>query len=186
MTIKPAQKPGAILVEVDRGEEKLLTSHPPQLFAIKTILVPTDFSECSGKALRYAVPLARQFGAKIVLIHVAEFQYAGSEIDDLELPRIEREVVARYRQRLEKVGVQEAGKDVQVDAIACVGKIVPEIILAAKAARADLIVISTHGGSRACTSDLGSTSERVVRHAPCPVLVVREREHDFIRDEPEI
>ena len=182
MTIKPAQKPGAVAVELDRGEEKLLAPPPPPLFAIKTILVPTDFSDCSRKALRYAVPLARQFGAKIVLMHVAAFQYAGSESDDLELPQIEKQIVAEYRQRLAKLGAQEAGANVRVDTIAWVGKVVPEIISAAKSIKADLIVISTHGGSCAGKLDLGSTTERVVRHAPCPVLVVREREHEFLRE----
>jgi nucleotide-binding universal stress UspA family protein len=186
MTIKPAHKAGAVVVELDRGEEKLLASDRPPLFAIQTILVPTDFSECSRKALRYAVPLARQFGAKIVLMHAAEFQYAGSEIDDLDLPSIERQVVAKYRQRLEEMGKEEGAAGVRVDAMASVGKVVPEIISTARSTKADLVIISTHGGSRACTSDLGSTTERVVRHAPCPVLVVREKEHDFLQNESEI
>lgn len=182
MTIKPAHKRGSVVVELDRGEEKVLTSQSPPLFAIKTILVPTDFSECSRKALRYAVPLARQFGAKIVLMHVAAFHYAGSEIDDMELPRVEKQVVAKYRERLENMGKEDA-VGVRVSALASVGKVVPDIILTARSTKADLVIISTHGGSRACTSDLGSTTERVVRHAPCPVLVVREREHEFLQNE---
>jgi nucleotide-binding universal stress UspA family protein len=180
MRIKPISKPGAVMVELDRGEEKFLTPQSPQLFSIKTILVPTDFSECSRKALRYAIPLARQFGAKIVLVHVAAFHYAGSEIDDLELAQFEKRMVAEYDQRLRKMGAEEGEKDLRFETIAWVGKVVPEIISAAKAIKADLIVISTHGGSCAGKLDLGSTTERVVRHAPCPVLVVREREHEFL------
>jgi nucleotide-binding universal stress UspA family protein len=179
MTVKPAHKRGSVVVELDRGEEKLLTSQPSPLFAVETILVPTDFSECSRQALRYAVPLAKQFGAKIVLLHVADFQYAGSEIDDLDLARVEQQVVATYRQRLEDIGKEEAGA-VRFDAVASVGKVLPAIISTAKSTKADLIVISTHGWSRACTPDLGSTTERVVRHAPCPVLVVREKEREFL------
>ena len=51
MTVKPAHKRGSVVVELDRGEEKLLTSQPSPLFAVETILVPTDFSECSRQAL---------------------------------------------------------------------------------------------------------------------------------------
>jgi nucleotide-binding universal stress UspA family protein len=181
--IKPTVKPGAVVLELDRGEEKFLSSEPPPLFAIKTVLVPTDFSECSRKALSYAVPLAQQFGAKIVLVHIAHFHYAGSEIDDLELAQFEKRIVADYQQRLEKMGAEQEAPDLRFETIAWVGKVVPGIISAAKATKADLIVISTHGGACAGKLDLGSTTERVVRHAPCPVLVVREREHEFLANQ---
>jgi universal stress protein A len=183
MTIKPTSKPGAVVLELDRGEEKLLSSQAPPLFAIKTVLVPTDFSECSRKALRYAVPLARQFGAKIVLVHIAQCHYVGSEIDDLELAQFEKRIVADYQERLEKMAAEQGARDLPFETIAWVGKVVPEIISAAKATKADLIVISTHGGACAGKLDLGSTTERVVRHAPCPVLVVREREHEFLANQ---
>ena len=55
-----------------------------------------------------------------------------------------------------------------------------EITTAAKELDVDLIVITTHGRTGLKHALLGSTAERVVRHAPCPVLTVREREHDFI------
>jgi nucleotide-binding universal stress UspA family protein len=85
---------------MEGGDERLLAPEAFQPFDIKTILVPMDFSDCSRKALAYAVPFARQFGAKLVLLHVAQFEYAGSEIDNLELPQIEKQVVETYRKRL--------------------------------------------------------------------------------------
>jgi len=168
-------------MELDRSEERLLAPEPLQHFAINIILVPTDFSECSRKALRYAVPLANQFGAKIVLLNVAQFHYAGSEIDDLELPRAEKQIVELIRRRLSELVASETA-NVFCQTEVCVGKVVPEIITAAKTMKADLIVISTHAGSSAKNAFLGSTTERVVRHAPCPVLVVREREHEFLQN----
>jgi nucleotide-binding universal stress UspA family protein len=184
MRIKPTAKRGSVLLELQRDEERLLVPEASgtlgvESFALQTILVPIDFSECSRNAIRYAVPLAQQFGAKLILLEVARFEYAGSETDDLELPLLERKVVDAYRRRLDELAkreIRDAAYQVQVS----IGKTVPNIISVAKSAKADLIVISTHGCS-GNDSIVGSTTERVVRHAPCPVLVVREREHEFIR-----
>jgi hypothetical protein len=59
-----------------------------------------------------------------------------------------------------------------------------EIVRAAEETNTDLIIISTHGHGGWARMLIGSTAERVVRHAPCPVLVVREREHDFLDTPP--
>jgi universal stress protein A len=61
-----------------------------------------------------------------------------------------------------------------------IGRAFDEITAAAREQKADLIVISTHGYSGVKHVVLGSVAERVVRHAPCPVLVVREHERDFV------
>jgi universal stress protein A len=177
MTVKPLPKRGVVLT-LAQDEEKLLAP-PTAPFALRTILVPIDFSECSKKALLYALPLARQFGARLILLHVAQFQYAGSENDDLELPVLERKVVAAYQQRLNDLAKDEL-RTCLSKPVVCIGRVVPDIIAIAKSENADVIVISTHGCSGK-DSILGSTTQRVVRHAPCPVLVVREREHEFVR-----
>jgi nucleotide-binding universal stress UspA family protein len=100
----------------------------------------------------------------------------------MDLPLIEKQVVDMYRKRLTDVGEVEA-PGARVEPVVRVGKVVPEVVTAAKSTGTDLIVISTHGCSRAEGTLLGSTTERVVRHAPCPVLVVREKEREFLRKE---
>src|SRR5688572_13150689 len=76
-------------------------------FAVKTVLVPVDFSEGSRKALKYAGALFKQFGATVVLLHVANFQYAGSEPDALELAEIETTAVAARKRELAVVSSRE-------------------------------------------------------------------------------
>src|SRR5256885_14603057 len=87
MKIKPATKRGQVIVELNRKDESILgtsqnTYNKPTPFSLKDILVPIDFSDCSKKALRYAVPFAKQFGATITLLHVVHVNYsAGPEFE---------------------------------------------------------------------------------------------------------
>ena len=72
-----------------------------------------------------------------------------------------------------------------VHPLVCIGKPFEDIINIAKTFNADLIIIATHGGAGWIRTLLGSTAEWVVRHAPCPVLVVRQVEHEVVqRDQP--
>ncbi|HZI32316.1 MAG TPA: universal stress protein, partial [Candidatus Binatia bacterium] len=83
MKIKPSKKPGNVVVEMNpRDSERLsqaaeTANGAPRPFKLRTILVPVDFSACSRKALQYAIPLAREFGAAIALIHVVHVNYAA-------------------------------------------------------------------------------------------------------------
>jgi len=70
MTIQPASEPGAVVVTPGRHEAQLLSPSSP--FALSPILVPLDFSPCSPKALAYALPLANQFKAGLVILHVVK------------------------------------------------------------------------------------------------------------------
>lgn len=139
---------------------------------IQSILVPTDFSAPSIKALRYAEELAVQFDAKIILLNVVEpigptpdFAYNPMVLD-------EKIIVSTAQQHLKKFAVKE-GLDT---APTYVRQGVPfhEISRAAVELKADLICIATHGYTGLKHVFMGSTAERVVRHAPCPVLVVRQ------------
>ena len=139
---------------------------------IREILVPTDFSEHSNFALRYAMPLARQFDARITLLHVIEPAsvpsdglYLGSATDHL-IPVAEHEIACIWER--EKAIRPPAWRSI-------VGEGVPsEVILRTAAAeKTDLIIIATHGRTGLARVFLGSTAERVIRQAPCPVLVVR-------------
>jgi len=176
MRIKPTAKAGGVLVELGPEEAQIpaqaLQTAPE--FKIQKILVPVDFSDCSVKALQYAIPFARQFGAELKLLYVLEPypavpEMAPYDFDDLHDSHQELDALAK---------AIEGG----VRSSTSLRKGMPhtEIAEAAREFGADLIIISTHGRKGFSRLLLGSTSEKVVRNAPCPVLIVRECEHEFI------
>lgn len=152
-------------------------------FRLKKILVPTDFSDCSAKALAYALAFAKLSQAEIILLHVVEpisYPMYGQDVAaDLsgfqaDLLQASTEHLARFRQ-------EKAGNYQPLRTIITEGGSYWEIVETAKSENVDLIILSTHGHTGLRHVLLGSTAERVVRHAPCPVLTVREREHEFIK-----
>jgi nucleotide-binding universal stress UspA family protein len=146
----------------------------PLPFAMQRILVPVDFSECSKKALQYAIAFARQFGAELHLLYVEE---TYPVIADLGPVAIQDLPDARGELEELRIGI---GEGVQSTATVRTG--LPHIVIGEVAAELgiDLIIISTHGRKGLQRMFIGSTAERVVRYAPCPVLIVREREREFI------
>jgi len=153
----------------------------PLRFHIKSVLVPLDFSEESKKALAYAVPFAEQFGAKLTLLHVVEPVATPGFAASFPLALENDKLMAVCKGKLEHLIKEQAidPKLVEKALVRC-GRSFHEIAEAARTLKVDLIVISTHGYRGLKHALLGSTTERVVRHAPCPVLVVREREHEFV------
>ncbi len=150
-------------------------------FCIQKILVPVDFSECSRKALRYAIPFAKQFGASITLVFVAQINYAVGEFGMVDSPLMEGQVREAAERAMEKLLREEIGDTVPATRQTRLGRPASEIAAAAKEIDADLIIISTHGHTGLKHVFLGSVTENVARIAPCPVLVVREEEHEFLR-----
>jgi nucleotide-binding universal stress UspA family protein len=184
MKAKPPIKSGRTVRELKGADEKFLTDVPAdEPFKIKKILVPVDFSPLSKKALRYAVPFARQHQARLVLVHAVEpvlypENYIGALPPDIEDVNISRAKAAK--KQLAAVCEDEVAKAIASETVVHIGRPYEEIISIAKDQNADLIIIATHGRKGLKHAFLGSTAERVVRHAPCPVLVVRERENDFV------
>ena len=153
----------------------------PALLNIRSILVPTDFSPASEKALAYAVPFARQFGAKLILLHVVEPVATPDFASSFPLALENDKVMAQCRKHLEGVSRNlEIEPKLMERTLVRYGRSFHEITDAARTLKVDLIIISTHGYTGLKRALLGSTTERVVRHAPCPVLVVRERGREFL------
>ena len=180
MKIKPATQKGAVLVEVKSGEDILLK---PPSFQIQRILVPVDFSEMATKAIQYANPLATLLGAEVVLVHVVPPTYTlPPELGYLppEMAASQQELVDSTRECLNKLCSREIGPGVRSEVKVRLGVAWQEIVCEAEESKADLIILSTHGRTGLKHALLGSVTERVVRHAACPVLVVRERERDFV------
>lgn len=150
---------------------------------LKTILVPVDFSDCGRKALQYAMPLAHQFGGQLILLYVVQEPYPVTEFGGLALAQMENDLCADAAAELEKFAAEEVRPQVPVTTSVVVGTPEIQIVDKAKSDNVDLIVISTHGRTGLKHIFIGSVVENVVRHAPCPVLVVRESEHEFVATE---
>lgn len=141
---------------------------------INTILVPVDFSDCSLRGLNYAVGFADKCAAKIILLHAVELGYAhtsdGYAMYDLsELKKAAQKDAER--QMAEFVKAARFGR-VPFETAIRTGSSVEEISAFADSHDVDLILTSTHGLTGFKHVLIGSTAEKVVRHAPCPVLVV--------------
>jgi nucleotide-binding universal stress UspA family protein len=146
----------------------------PLALKIKNILVPVDFSDPSRKAVKYAIQFAQQFDAKLTLVHVVE-PIGMPDFDSFPLAADTGKIVRAVKARLELLCKQEALCPPMLQGVQVrQGKAFQEIVEVARTAGMDLIVIATHGYTGLQLVLLGSTTERVVRHAPCPVLVVRE------------
>jgi universal stress protein A len=148
---------------------------------IRKILVPTDFSPASGKAFEYARRLAEEFDAEVMLVHVLE---PGASSVFAGLPDasalVEAELATAETNLRALVDSARMCRTACAKSTIRTGVATHEIVEVAKELDVDLIVIATHGFTGWKYFAIGSTAERVARAAPCPVLVVREKEHDFI------
>jgi len=176
MKIKPTSKTGGVLVELSPEESQIPAQSvaTTPVFKLQKILVPVDFSDCSQKALQYAIPFAKQFGAELVLLHVVEPYSLVPEMVPYDF-----ETTRDSRVELDALA-GEVAKTAHCQTSVRTGTAHLEITAAARDLCADLIIISTHGHTGLTRKVFGSTTEKVVRYAPCPVLIVRERERDFV------
>jgi universal stress protein A len=148
---------------------------------LKKILVPLDFSPLSKQALKYALRFAQQFQTELTLLHVLE-PAVPPTFEGLQMaPPLPEEESSRAEKSLRTlVGSARAAGVSKVRSIFRRGLAAHEIVEAAKDLDVDLIVIATHGYRGWKHFCIGSTAERAVRAAPCPVLVVREKKHEFV------
>ncbi len=166
MKMKSSKKPAK------SRRESATTTTPPN---IRKIIATTDFSDESQSGVRYAVTLAEQMRATIALLHVIEPPSRLSGVESGVLAREDSELTKFAREKLAALAKREGKGDVAVTSSVRTGNPFHEITTAAREDAADLIVIATHGYTGAKRVVLGSTTERVVRHAPCPVLTVPTR-----------
>jgi nucleotide-binding universal stress UspA family protein len=143
--------------------------------AIHRILVPIDFSAHSRNALRCAIPLARQFRASIHLVYVVEPTVYPADLGfgQVVYPTFEEELGTKGASELENIITEEIGGAVSATSEVRTGKPHQEILREASEKDIDLIVIATHGHTGVEHMLFGSTAERIVRNAPCPVLTIR-------------
>lgn len=145
------------------------------MFTVSSILVPTDFSENAQKALDLAKEIARGTNATLHLIHVvepvvypADWSYAQVGFADLE-----RELEINMQKELNGIADVLQKEGYKVETAILRGRASDEICAYAKDHKASMVAIGTHGRGGLEHFLFGSTTERVLRKAPCPVLSVR-------------
>jgi|SRR5262245_22502460 len=154
------------------------------MIALKTVLVATDFGPASESALRYGRALARGFGATLHVLHVTENVFARA-MDGYGYaaipPQVQEDLERAGRRQTEELLDDEDRRELHAIAVTATSNSPANAIVTYAAAnRIDLIVMGTHGRGPISRLFMGSVAERVVRMAPCPVLTVRNPEHEFV------
>lgn len=168
MKVMPAKKP----------HPEVLTRMQPEL---QRVLVAVDFSDESLSALDYAGALAGRLGASLTIVHVVEPDLSATKREtpagSATIGDSERQAAAKLD--LNALASRMLGDCRVVETLVRSGIAFFEIAQTAQALGADFIVIGAHGLAGSNPSLLGSTVEKVVRHAACPVLVVRGSKNDY-------
>jgi len=146
---------------------------------IERILFPTDFSEGARHALPYAVDLAKQYDAKLYILHIVYdvISTSGWYVPHIPVDELYDDMEKSALKEMERGCIEAVGGYSKVEHSVARGMPKEEILKFAADNEVDLIVIGTHGRSGIDRILFGSTAERVVRKAPCPVLSVRLPEH---------
>ncbi|MEI6756677.1 MAG: universal stress protein [Chlorobium sp.] len=144
------------------------------MITIKKIICPVDFSGLSRKALKYANEFARLSNGEVFLVGVIENDPTITYSHGLEKERAESE------QKLADLIEEEQMAGIVADYVIYEGFPEECILDYAKRQEADIIIMGSHGRRGLKRMILGSVAEHIVRRAPCPVLVVKENEHEFI------
>jgi nucleotide-binding universal stress UspA family protein len=152
------------------------------MVVIRNILVATDFGEASGVALAYGRDLARNYKARLHVLHVVEdaIMHLTPEVG-LIGSDLQQDLESQAARELNGLVTDEDRRNLDAVAVIDCGVNIADAINAyAKANTIDLIVTGTHGRGVVKHLLMGSVAERVVRTAPCPVLTVHAHERDFI------
>jgi nucleotide-binding universal stress UspA family protein len=157
--------------------------HLSDLSTIKNILFPTDFSNYSKKALPYALSFAERYEATLHVLHVFEQRiHPAFYIMDKSSPfDLDNGLQERALDALDEFVYSDLRGKIDFKCQVLSGKPFVEIINYARQKEIDLIVIATHGLTGLEYMIIGSTTERVVRKSPCPVLSIKDPEHEFVK-----
>ena len=149
--------------------------HPVVRLSISHILVPIDFSVHSKNALKYAIPLAEEFSASLHLVYVVEPTIYPADLGfgQVVLPGVEDELRQKAADELRELIGREIGDKIPTTATVRTGSPHQEILDEADEQNVDLIVVASHGHSGVEQILFGSTADRIVHNAKCPVLTVR-------------
>jgi nucleotide-binding universal stress UspA family protein len=152
------------------------------MIKLKRLLLPTDFSESARNAFTYALSLAREYEAELHLLHVIEILPAGytSELFPGAMSKVMEEIGGYARNEMARLAAEASAQGRIPREHVAQGKPAAEILRVAREAEIDLIVIGVHGRGALSHALFGSTTEKIVRRAPCPVLICRQFEREFV------
>jgi len=179
---------GLAVGHVEEGLEFLAQQKPPEDSAKqaaddplihvwpKRLLVPLDFSPPSRRAVRFARNWADFFSAEVYLLHVVEPTPAATGFGGTPLGAVQPDIPGKAKAALRELAGAEFPDSISVRVIVRKGRAFDQIAAIARDIHADIILIASHGHTGLKHMLLGSTAERVVRHAPCPVLILRRRQ----------
>ena len=155
----------------------------PRRLSFRRILVPIDFSECSLMGLTYAKTLAKEFGAKLLLLHSVRLKYyvTSDEYARHDFPSLLQQEEKAAEGQMRDLIRQTDWDGIEIESSVQIGHAGDQICVWARELAADLIVTPTHGRTGLKHVLLGSTAEYVVRHAHCPVLVVPSHERPAVK-----
>lgn len=157
---------------------------------LKNILIPTDFSECSSRALRLGLAIAEKFDAQAHVLHASAhidrstfsdprvLQMVGDMLDD-EAKRLDEAAQEQMKNLVKEIGeVDESRVNYRV----VQGSPGTSILEVAEDVKADMIVMGTHGRTGVGDLILGSTAERVTRKANCAVMTIKPEGYPYLKD----
>jgi nucleotide-binding universal stress UspA family protein len=153
------------------------------MIRIRNILVPLDLSDYAAHALPYATELASSFGAGLHLLHVVDSQWVASAGAGVSFPEYGENMLKRFEDDGQKSLIAVAETIPEATPVVTAVRIGPphvQIVQYARDEEIDLIVVATHGRGGLKHVLIGSVAEKVVQMAPCPVLSIKNPEHEFI------
>ena len=142
---------------------------------IKSILLPIDFSDTSELLAEYAMTFVKGFGAKLYILHVVEGleDLPGLSVPHISLDKVMEEVFSAAKKELEYFSKIHFSDDVKSESSIVKGVPYDEILKFIDKNRIDMIIMGTHGRSGLDYLFFGSTADKVLRRAKCPVLTVK-------------
>ncbi len=151
------------------------------MILLNSVLVAFDFSETSLNALTYGRNLAAAFGGRLHVLHVADvIATSAAQFYPEGHGDPETRATSLAMSQLRAFLSADDGGQSATPAVRLSRSPADEIVKHAKEIHADVIIVGTHGRDGVSRLLMGSVAEHVVRHAPCPVLVVRPQEHEFV------
>lgn len=152
------------------------------MIRLQRLLVPTDFSESARHALVYACSFAQEYDAEVLLLHVVETLPVSYATDLFPVPmaHVFQEITGYAEVEMGKLVAETRAKVPRVRSRLEQGRASEAIVRVAREEATDMIVLGTHGRGILEKALFGSTTDRVVRLAPCPVLTTRLSEHEFV------
>lgn len=142
---------------------------------IQKILFPTDFSDNSNYAFDYALDLAKKFGARLYILHVIHelIDTTGFYVPNISLDQLQTDLVKGAEEMMDRFIKEKMGDFKEYETMNIIGLPHIEVMNVARDKGIDMIVMGTHGRTGIDRVLFGSTAEKVVKKAPCPVLTVR-------------